>query len=239
MITMFSRPTVFQTIRVAVPAILATLLFATQLRAQTPTKNAGRAQLDFEKRLNGTIKSMTSGADTENAEFNLRIAAINASAPLDPRHLDSADVAANVARVVDFTTYLKRARHASDSLAQSFDDSMYVLSEERPADVKVLGAAEIEESFKLERASFNTFLDAMNKVYSDVLDVLLFLQHSPYTIVKEKLTFETRTDMKEYQMLTKAVDKDSKALSTANQNLQKANTNANALTRKRQSDGTP
>jgi hypothetical protein len=232
---MLSCPGIFR-----IACSVAALLFAVELHAQTtPASNGSGTQLDFEKRLNGTIKSMTTGADTENARFNTRIAAMNTAAPLDPHHLDSTDVAANVARVIDFISYLKRARQSSDSLAHSFDDSMYVLSEERPADVKVLGAADIETSFGIERTAFNTFLDAMSKVYSDVLDVLLFLQHSPYSLLKNDLRFETRTDMKEYQKLTKIVDVDSKALSTANKNLQTANAKANTLTKQRGSDENP
>ncbi|HET6402691.1 MAG TPA: hypothetical protein VFH95_15005 [Candidatus Kapabacteria bacterium] len=207
--------------------------FATQLHAQTtPQQKAGSPDALFAERLNRNIKSMTAGEDSESAVFNARISAMNDAKPLDPRHLDSADVAANVALVLDFTSYLKHERQWSDSLAQSFNDSMYVLSEERPADLKVLDASEDEASFKIERAAFNTFLDAMNKVYADVLDVLIFMQHTHYTIAKNRPVFETRADVKEYIKLTGTVDDDSKALNKANQDLRAANEQANALLKK-------
>ncbi|MFI5202758.1 MAG: hypothetical protein ACHQNE_10255, partial [Candidatus Kapaibacterium sp.] len=198
----------------------------------------------FAERLNRNIKSMTAGEDSESAVFNTRISALNAAAPLDPKHLDSADVAANVALVLDFTNYLKHERQWSDSLTHSFTDSMYILSEDRPPDLKVLDAADIEISFRLERGAFDTFLDAMNKVYADVLDVLLFLQHTHYTIAKKassamlRPVFDTRADVKEYIRLTAAVDSDSKTLNKANQDLRAANAKANTLTQKRQSSWT-
>lgn len=216
-----------------VPAFTA-LLFATQLHAQTtPQRKPLSPEAQFAQRLNREINSMMAGQDSENVVLNARISAINAVRPLDPKFLDSADVAANVARVIDFTSYLKRERSWSDSLAQSFNDSMYVLSEERPEGVKVLDAADDEASFKIERAAFNTFLDAMNKVYADVLDVLLFMQHSHYSIAKNQPVFESHEDAKEYVKLTNAVDSDSKALNNANKDLRAANAKANALMQSR------
>jgi len=222
-----------------------TLLLAMQqawpimLRAQTPEKpKAGSPQALFAERLNREIKSMTSGEDSESAVFNVRISAMNAAAPLDPTHLDSGSVAENVERVLDFTSYLKHERQWSDSLSHSFTDSMYVLSEDRPADLKVLDAADVEISFGLERGAFDTFLDAMQKVYTDVLDVLVFMQHNHYTIKKDRPRFETRAEVDEYMTLTKAVDDDSRTLNKANHDLRAANAKANALTQKRESSWT-
>lgn len=206
------------------------LVLAAPLCAQTqPQPKASSPEADFAHRLNREINSMMAGQDSENVEFNARISAMNAARPLDPKYLDSADIATNVARVIDFNAYLKRERLWSDSLAQSFNDSMYVLSEERPEGVKVLDAAQDEKSFKIERGAFNTFLDAMNKVYADVLDVLIFMQHSHYTIAKDRPVFQTSADVKEYVKLTTAVDADSKALNDANKDLRAANAKANAL----------
>src|SRR5579872_5829600 len=135
------------------------------LYAQTPEKpKAGSPQALFAERLNREIKSMTAGEDSESAVFNARLSVLNAAAPLDPKHLDSADVAENVALVLNFTSYLNHERQWSDSLSHSFSDSMYVLSQDRPADLKILNAADIEISFRLERGAFDTFLDAMQKV---------------------------------------------------------------------------
>ena len=210
------------------------------LYAQTPEKpKAGSPQALFAERLNREIKSMTAGEDSESAVFNARLSVLNAAAPLDPKHLDSADVAENVALVLNFTSYLNHERQWSDSLSHSFSDSMYVLSQDRPADLKILNAADIEISFRLERGAFDTFLDAMQKVYTDVLDVLIFMQHSHYKIAKDRPVFETRADVKEYMTLTKAVDDDSKTLNKANQDLRAANAKANALTQKRESSWTP
>ena len=208
--------------------------------AQTPLNpKSGSPEALFAERLNRNIKSMTAGEDSESAVFNARISQMNAAAPLDPKHLDSTDISTNVALVMDFTNYLKHERQWSDSLTHSFKDSIYILSEERPPDLKVLDAADIEISFRLERGAFDTFLDAMNKVYADVLDVLIFMQHTHYTIAKHRPVFETRADVKEYIRLTNAVDADSKALNKANQDLRAANAKANALTQKRESSWTP
>ncbi len=215
------------------------LLLATHVRAQTPYRvKAGSPAALFIQRLNRDINSMVAGQDSENVHFNARVAAMNAAAPLDPRHLDSASVAANVSRVIEFTTYLKQERHWSDSLTQSFEDSMFILSAERQPDLKVLDAANDQASFTIERTAFNTFLGAMSKVYSDVLDVLLFLQHAHYTVVKKNLTFHSRDELAQYKKLIGFVNADSKTLNIDNKKLQIANAKANAMTGKKSAVGT-
>ncbi len=219
---------------------LPLLLLATagQLNAQTKLV-AGSPEAIYVQRLNGNINSMTAGQNAENVEFNAHIAEMNAAQPLAPQHLDSTDVTANVARVMDFATYLQRERQWSDSLDHSFLDSMYVLSEDRPANLKVLDAANVETSFRTERTAFNNFLDAMNKVYADVLDALLFLQHTHYTIRKDQPVFETHDQVKEYMQLMGTVDADSKTLNAANEALRRANAKANQLTKQKEEGSAP
>ena len=224
--------------RLWTPALLLAIFSTTPICAQTKLI-AGSPEAIFAERLNRNINSMVAGQNAESEEFNAHIAVMNALQPLAPQHLDSTDVAANIARVMDFSNYLTGERHWSDSLLQSFGDSMYIMSEERPADLKVLDAANVEASFHEERAAINTFLSAMGKVYADVLDALLFLHHAHYTIKKKQPIFNTRSEMNEYIKLMDTVDVDSKALNKANLALREANAKANALTKQKESAWTP
>ena len=214
------------------------LALAPIVHAQTKLV-AGSPEAKYAERLNRNIISMTGGENAESAIFNERINQMNAAQPLGPQNLDSAHVAANVALVMDFTTYLQHERTWSDSLYHSFMDSMYVLSEDRPADLKVLDAANIETSFDTERTAYNNFLGQMGKVYADVLDALLFLQHTHYVVKKNQPVFDTKADVKQYMQLMKAVDADSKALDEANKALREANAKANAITKEQEQAWTP
>jgi hypothetical protein len=206
-------------------------LLSVPLRAQQSPASEDHVRIAFEQRLSRSIKLMTTRVNAENNELNDRITAMNKSDPLAMRNLDSAHVADNVSRVLDFIEYLKHARSASDSLARDYEDSLYVLAVELPPSINSKAFQDMDATFRGDRGAFNVFLDAMNKVYSDVLDVLLYLQHTSYTINNDKFTFAAKKDMIEYQKRMKIFDADAKELKQANEAMQKANAKANDHTK--------
>ncbi len=212
------------------------LLLTAPLRAQQSPASEDHVRIAFEQRLSQSIKLMTSRVNAENAELNRHISAMNKIDPLAIRNLDSAHVADNVSRVLDFIEYLKHTRITSDTLARDYEDSLYILAVELPPNIDSKGFQDMDASFREDRSAFNAFLDAMNKVYSDVLDVLLYLQHTSYTIENDKFTFTAKKDMIEYQKRMKIFDADAKELKQANEEMQKANAKANDHTKDPASD---
>ncbi len=212
-------------------AAITLALLCGELRAQENPSADDRARSAFEKRLSGIVKDMTTRVNAENAELSTRIGAMNAANPLDKSHLDSASVSMNVLRVLEFIDYLKRARASSDTLAREYEDSLYIMAVTLPPDINSKGIQKMDETFRQDRDAFNVFLDAMTKLYSDVLDVLLYLQHTAYTLHNGEFTFSARKDLKEYQKRMKIVDTDSKELNKANAELRKANAKANDHTK--------
>jgi hypothetical protein len=216
--------------------LLAGQLFAPMLQAQQGQSSTqdqspkDRTRLLFEARLSQVVKSMTERSNAENAELNARIATMNANDPLAMRNLDSVHVAANVSRVLEFIDFLKHARAMSDTLAREYEDSLYILSVKLPPDINSHGIQDMDAAFRMDRDAFNAFLDDMVQTYSDVLDVLIYLQHTPYSLTNKEFTFTEKKDMKEYQKRMKLVDADTKELKKANDDMQKANADANKLT---------
>ncbi len=202
------------------------LLLTAELHAQDGQSPEDRARIAFDNRLTSTTKMMTTRVNKENAELNDQIGTMNANDPLATRNLDSEKVVDNVSRVLQFIDYLKHTRATSDSLARDFEDSLYILTVALPSDIDSHGIEEMDAVFREDRNALNLFLDAMAKTYSDVLDVLIYLQHTPYTIVKDELTFSAKKDMQEYQKRTKIVDADAKELKKANADMRKANAKA-------------
>ncbi len=208
-------------------ALLLFLFFASQLRAQQTQSPQDRVRIAFENRLNSVIKAMTTRANAENAELNTRLTAMNAAAPLETRKLDSADVSANVSRLIEFIDYLKHERLSSDSIARDFEDSLYVLAVEIPPNIDAQSIHDLDASFHEDRNAFNVFIDAMSKLYSDALNVLLYLQHTSYSLDHDTFTFAAKKDQTEYRKRMKIVDADTKELNKANEDMRKANAKAN------------
>ena len=170
-------------------AALLVLLFAPTLHAQQGQSLEDHTRLAFEARLSLVVKTMTERSNAENAELNAHLTAMNAHDPLSMKNLDSAHVADNVPRILEFIDFLKHARILSDTLARNYEDSLYILAVQLPPDINSSGIKKMDESFRKDRDAFNVFLDAMNKTYSDVLDVLLYLEQTPYSLANDKFTF--------------------------------------------------
>jgi len=197
---------------------------SSQPRAQSEEE---RARISLHNRMINIVNAMTSRVNTEGADFNKRLQQMNAVAPLETGHLDSAGLASDVPQVLEFLEYLKICHHSSDSLDRAFNDSMFAINADLPADQADEGIKVIEVSFNEDRAAFNNFLSSLDKVYAKVLDILLYLQHAHYNIVKDQLTFSSKENFNEYSKLLKAVDAANVELNKSSEALRKANAAAN------------
>jgi hypothetical protein len=211
----------------------ATLVFllVSPLKAQETQSPEDRVRMAFESRLSAVVKAMTASVNAENAELNSRINAMNAANPLEKHHLDSTNVAANVSLLLQFIDYLKHTRQFSDTLSRNYEDSLYILAVQVPPDINAHGIQNMDATFRTDRGAFNVFLDAMTKLYSDVLDVLTYLQRTPYSLANGEFTFMEKKDLSEYNKRMKLVDADSKELKKANDEMRKANAKANQHTK--------
>src|ERR1017187_10207301 len=123
-------------------ALAALTFFSSAAFAQQPASDSSHARPapnaeelareSLHYRLVGVVNAMTSRINAEGAEFNKRLTQMNAAAPLETSHLDSAGVANNVLLVLEFVQYLKDCRKSSDSLDQAFNDSLFALNGDLP-----------------------------------------------------------------------------------------------------------
>ncbi len=210
-------------------AALLLLLIAPTLHAQQEQSPEERARLQFEAQLSLVVKSMTERSNADNADLNAHLSEMNAHDPLTMKNLDSAHVADNVPRILEFIEFLKHARTESDTLARNFEDSLYMLVVKLPPDINATKMKDMDEAFHKDRDAFNVFLDDMSTTYSDVLDVLLYLQQTPYSLANDKFTFPDKKNVKDYDKRMKIVDADTKELKKANKDMQKANAAASKL----------
>ena len=211
-------------------ALIALTLLSSAAIAQNPPEQSPeeRARISLHNRVIGIVNAMTARSNDEGAEFNKRLAQMNTANPLVTSHLDSTGITANVPLVLEFLQYLKEIHHSSDSLEQAFNDSLFSINADLPADEADESIKQIGETFNEDRTAFNNFLSALDKAYAKVLDALLFLQHTHYSILKDQLSFSSKESFTEYSKLMKSVDEANTALNKANEALRKANAKANA-----------
>ena len=222
--------------------LAAVLLFSSAALAQKTTVDSSQARpaqtaeeqarASLHDRIIKVVNLMTARVNAEGADFNKHLAQMNAAAPLETSHLDSAGLAASVPLVLEFLQYIKDCRHSSDSLNQAFNDSMFALNADLPAGEVDENLKEIDNSFNEDRAAFSNFLAALDKAYAKVLDALLFLQNAQYTIVKDQLSFNSKKSYTEYSKLMKSVDAANVELGKSNEALRKANAKANKKVKK-------
>jgi hypothetical protein len=217
-------------------ALAALTFFSSAALAQTPSSDSSHAaarsaeelaRASLHYRIIAVVNAVTLRVNTEGAEFNKRLSQMNSAAPLESSHIDSAGLAKNIPLILEFLQYLKASRLSSDSLDQAFNDSMFALNADLPANDVDEGLKDIGDSFNKDRKAFGNFLAALDKLYSKVLDALLFLQNTHYTIANDQLSFVTQKDATEYSKLLGYVDAANAELNKANEALRKANAEAN------------
>ncbi|HEY3875102.1 MAG TPA: hypothetical protein VGM92_06470 [Candidatus Kapabacteria bacterium] len=221
---MFSYRTV---LAITLAIVFSFLYGASPLFCQSAKGSDDAVRNEFENRLNTAIRIMGARVDSENAELNDRIHWMNAAAPLETAHLDSASVTTNISKILEFINYLTQARATSDTISRNFEDSLYMIKDQIPPQINIAALRRVGLAYQEDRGAFNGYLDQLNKLYSDVLDVLTFLQHSKYTLGKDKFTFDSQGDRIEYQKRMKTINDDVTDLNKASETMQKANQDAN------------
>jgi hypothetical protein len=204
---------------------LVMLGFATSVRAQESQGDALRR--DILQRANKMINATMKALSTETNSFNTHIAEINKVRPLELTNLDSEHVAQNISNVMNFLGYLKTSQASSDSLAHWLEDTLFSLKNDSPGERVDPALKVFSESFSADRTAFNAYLSTLDKLYNDVLNVLLFMQHAKYSLAKGQLEFRVHEDVLEYKKLMKVIDKTSAELQKASDASRKATEWAN------------
>ena len=146
----------------------------------------------------------------------------SASARLAPR------CATNVSRTLQFLDFLKSYRDNGTKTLGVFEDSMFTIAADFPPVRERDKLIDFVNAFKDDQKAFDGHLAGMTRLYSDVLNVLLFMQRTKYTINGQKITFPAKNDVGEYQKLMAAVDEVQKELQQSSAASRKATANANA-----------
>lgn len=213
-------------ISIAVFALIFTICL--QARAQTSAQSPTQSANELEMRLGRTLDSAMKTVAARTALYNARIAEMNKAKPLEVASFDSAHLAANASQTLQFLDFLKKYRDAGNTLVAAFEDSMFVIASDFPPVKERDRVTDFAAAFKADQQAFDAHLAGMTTLYSDVLNVLLFMQRTKYTVSGTKLSFSAKTDVAEYQKLMSAVDAVQKELAKTGAASRKATLNANA-----------
>ena len=215
---------IFSTVATYVCVLAVTFLLSSSVHAQAPED---LARQDIQNRINRVIDSTMKIVGDQAADFNARIAEINEARPLELQNFDSVQITTNISRVLQFVSYLTQFRTKDDSLARMLEDTLFALNEEIPEsrDQKMLEA--FQQSYTADRKAFNKYVTTLQKLYSEVLNVLFFMQHANYEVQNNQLQFKSSKDVTEYQKLMKPIDACSKELKKASEESRKATQWAN------------
>ena len=217
--------------------ICCAAFLGSQARAQS-TEDLARQ--DIKNQVNRVIDTTMKIVGDRAAEFNVRIAAINETRPLELQNFDSTRVSANISRILEFVDYLAWIRTTDDSLARGLEDSLFIIQGEIPPESQDQKALEaFQESYAADRKAFDTYVVTLRKLYSEVLNVLLFMQHADYKIDNNQLQFKSSNDIAKYRKLMKPIDATSKELKKASDLSRKATEWANQKIAEINGSGSP
>lgn len=207
--------------------ILLFLSLASAAQAQTGAAAEATALHNVENRANRLIDTTMKIVAERVAAFNEQVSEINQVRPLELASLDSASVAANIPKIIAFTTYLANYKSTSDSLGRLLEDTLYALQSEIPPNTPDNSLAAFQKSYTADREAFDVYAEKLRGLYQNVLDVLLFMQHAHYHIVKNQLQISVKSEIDTYQSLMKKIDASSKELKVAMEESRKATAFAN------------
>jgi hypothetical protein len=211
-------------------AILFTLFCGTPLFAQE--SGGGRpqdeAQRSLEIRANTLLDETMKIVADRASDFNQHVADINLVRPLELGNLDSSTVLNSIVSVRSFLSYLNDYQSSNDSLARTFQDSLFAIRHDMPPGVSESALDAFEKSYEADHTAFNKYLTTLHKLYGQVLDVLTFLRSTPYTLSKTKLEFTKQADVNRYQELMRPIDATSRELKKAGEESRKATQIANS-----------
>ena len=155
---------------------------------------------------NGVLDSMMRTLNDRTLDFNTHIEAINKTRPLEVKNLDSVHIGANVSSTLEFIEYLKQFRASGEKIIHRFEDSLFVLQSEFPPVREKMLIKGVADSYMADNKAFDKYVAALSKIYSQVLNVLLFLQHTPFAIVKGAPQFHSANDVAAYRKMMTQVD---------------------------------
>ncbi len=161
---------------------------------------------DLKNRATRIIDTTMKTLGDRTAEFNSHMADMNEARPLEVKNLDSANIAQNISRTLQFIQYLKDYRAVDDGISLALEDSLEALRQETPTGAEEKAFDAVGESYAADHKGWNKYIGTLSELYSGVLDALIFLQSAPHTIAKDKLEFKTAKEAATYNKLMKPID---------------------------------
>jgi len=193
--------------------VFGVLLLANGASAQDASGDALRR--DIMNRANKMIDMTMKALSSETNTFNTHISDINKARPLELANFDSVHIADNISNIVTFLGFLKTTHVSSDSLARGLEDTMFALKNDSPGERLDKALQVFSESFSADRTAFNDYLTTLDKLYGQVLNVLLFMQHAKFSIANNQLEFRAHDDVLQYKQLMRVIDKTTAELQKA------------------------
>jgi hypothetical protein len=204
--------------------VIFALLFAFSEVPSARAQDGG----SLEGRLGATLDTAMKIVAKRTLEFNTRIAEMNKAKPLEVASFDSAHLATNVSATLQFLDFLKKYRDDGNRVLSAFEDSMFVIAADFPPVKERDKVMDFAQAFKADQQAFDAHLSGMSQLYGDVLNVLLFMQRTKFTLNGTKLNFAAKNDVAEYQKLMAKIDETQKELQKTGAASRKATANANA-----------
>lgn len=193
----------------------------------------------LESRINRELDTTMHVLYARTIALNTRIADMNRARPLEFANLDSAHVVQNVGASLAFVEYLKHYRDTSEMYAKQLEDSLAVFQSELPDVPERALIKKFAEAHMADQKADATYIGTLASVYSDVLDVLLYLQHTSYTLQKDKIVFKVKSDEAKYLKLMTPINEGQTKLQTAIFNSKRAKAKAQDALSKLAQNGVP
>jgi len=199
--------------------IILTILLTGLAIGSAPAAHAQTKEETLAKIITITASNLLDSAmhvrSARAADFNEHIAAINQARPLEAANLDSAHVNQNISRTLNFIEYLKQYRASGKVFINQFEDSIFILVSNYPPVREKHLIKDLGDAYMADDKAFDKYVSALSTIYSQVLDVLLFLHHTPYEVKNNAPEFRSAKDNGEYRKLVGQLDDLQKQASSA------------------------
>jgi hypothetical protein len=108
---------------------------------------------------------------------------------------------------LEFTEFLKSFLATTDSMQRNLEDSLAILHDLDPNPDLQRSLDAFETSYKTDQQAFRTYVAALQEVYQNVLDALLFVKSSQYKIDAKGLQFATAAEVSRYREFMTKIDR--------------------------------
>lgn len=178
------------------------------------------------------IDSVMSRLNLRAEIFNDEIARVNKLRPLEAENLTKVKIEANIPIIKEFLSYLDVYRSVSDREKAAIADSIASLRLYLPKSRQKKYLKEFEDAYALDQAAFYRYTLALTALYTNVLELLNFMQTAQTEIKDNKITFKNQKEYHHYEQIMAKVEKQVKRQGRASLASQKASIDAGEMMQK-------